>query len=335
MGSDGSGTFFNFNDCHRKRGQTRQTPFLQWQSITTGYYQPVREHPKSVATVGEVLWDIFPNSIRLGGAPLNFGVHARRLGHPVYLVSGVGADDRGREATREIAAFDLDTTFLETSATLPTGTATVELSAESTSFTIHRPAAYDGMQLAGKTKRLKDKNPDWLYFGTLFASMPGGRTFLDRLLDELDAAIKFYDLNLRSGADSPELVQHLLERADVVKLNEEELVRVHEFCNLPSSTEGFCRDGSARYGWRAVAVTMGARGCALLANENYVEDRGRPVEVADTVGAGDAFAAAFMHGLSLNRPLRDVATFANRVGALVASRHGAIPDWTLEEAVHF
>jgi fructokinase len=290
--------------------------------------------PESVAAVGEVLWDVFPDSIRLGGAPLNFGVHARRLGHPVYLVSAVGADDRGRQATREIAALDLDTTFLETSATLPTGTATVELSAERTSFTIHRPAAYDGMQLAGKVELLKDKNPDWLYFGTLFASMFEGRAFLDRLLDELDGAVKFYDLNLRPGADSPALVKHLLERADVVKLNEEELSRVHEFCSLPSSIEGFCRDGAARYGWQAVAVTLGARGCALLAHENYVEERGCPVEVADTVGAGDAFAAAFMHGLSLNRPLRDVAAFANRVGALVASRHGAIPDWTLEEAVY-
>jgi fructokinase len=294
----------------------------------------VERRLESVAAVGEVLWDVFPDSIRLGGAPLNFGVHARRLGHPVYLVSAVGADDRGRQAAREIAALDLDTTFLETSVTLSTGTATVELSAERTSFTIHRPAAYDAMRLAGKVERLKDKNPDWLYFGTLFASMNEGRAFLDRLLDELDGAVKFYDLNLRPGADSPELVKHLLERADVVKLNEEELSRVHKFSSLPSSIEGFCRDGAARYGWRAVAVTLGARGCALLAHDNYVEERGRPVEVADPVGAGDAFAAAFMHGLSLSRPFRDVAAFANRVGALVASRHGAIPDWTLEEAVY-
>src|SRR3954462_14195412 len=110
----------------------------------------------SVAAVGEVLWDIFPNSVRLGGAPLNFGVHARRLEHPVYLVSAVGADDRGREAGREIETLGLDTTFLETSSTLPTGTATVEISAESTSFTIQRPAAYDGMQFAGTLEGLKD-----------------------------------------------------------------------------------------------------------------------------------------------------------------------------------
>jgi fructokinase len=78
---------------------------------------------------------------------------------------------------------------------------------------------------------------------------------------------------------------------------------------------------------------LGNRGCAILANGNYVEAAGNPIEVADTVGAGDAFAAAFMHGLSSNWPLAEVAAFSNRVGALVASRHGAIPEWTLEEAV--
>jgi fructokinase len=79
-------------------------------------------------------------------------------------------------------------------------------------------------------------------------------------------------------------------------------------------------------------VTLGSRGCSLLAENLYVEEAGLNVDVADTVGAGDAFAAAFMHGLSVGRPLREIAKFANRIGALVASRHGAIPDWTLDEA---
>ena len=289
---------------------------------------------QSVAVLGEVLWDLFPDSIHLGGAPLNFGVHARRLGHPVYLISAVGADELGH-ALSDIAALDLDTTFLQTTAALPTGTATIALSAEGkTSFRIHRPAAYDAMQFTDQDlERLKCRKPGWLYFGTLFPSMPEGRSILDRLLNALDDTVKFYDLNLRPSADSPELVKHLLEQADVVKLNEEELNRVHAFCSLPSSIEGFCREGAARYGWRAVAVTLGARGCALLAHDSYVEEGGCAVYVADTVGAGDAFAAAFMHGLDADWPLREIATFANRVGALVASRHGAIPDWTVEEVV--
>jgi fructokinase len=296
------------------------------------YLHPLAPDP--VAAIGEILWDVFPNSIRLGGAPLNFGVHVRRLGHPVYLVSVVGADDRGKQAAHDIAALDLDTTFIQTSALLPTGTARIDCSVDKTSFVIQRPAAYDAMQFTDRDlERLKSRNPGWVYFGTLFASRPENRKVLDRLLHGLAEAVKFYDLNLRPSADSPELVKYLLERADVVKLNEEELSRVHEFCGLPSSIEGFCREGVARYGWRAVGVTLGARGCAVLAHDHYVEEEGRPVDVADTVGAGDAFAAAFMHGLSLNWPVREVAAFANRVGALVASRHGAIPDWTLEEAV--
>jgi fructokinase len=99
------------------------------------------------------------------------------------------------------------------------------------------------------------------------------------------------------------------------------------------NVEAFCREGSALYGWQAVAVTLGDRGCAVLANGDYVEAGGHPVDVVDTVGAGDAFAAAFMHGLSRKWPATKIASFANRVGALVASRHGAIPDWSLEEAV--
>jgi sucrose phosphorylase len=275
------------------------------------------ETPKPVAAVGEVLWDIFPNSIRLGGAPLNFGVHARRLGYPVFIVSATGADERGKQAAKDISALALDTSFLQTSFKYPTGTATVALSAEDkTSFLIHRPAAYDAMQFADHdVERLKHEKPDWLYFGTLFASRPEGRSVVDRVLDRLTETVKFYDLNLRPFSDSPELVKHFLERADVVKLNEDELRQVHEFCDLPSSIEGFCREGAARYGWRAVGVTLGARGCALLAQDTYVEEAGRPVHVADTVGAGDAFAAAFMHGLNSKWPLRDVAAFSNRIGA--------------------
>jgi fructokinase len=149
----------------------------------------------------------------------------------------------------------------------------------------------------------------------------------------LTGVVKFYDVNLRPGSDSPDLVRELLQLADVVKLNEEELQRVHEFTGLPADVEAFCRKGSDRYGWRAVGVTLGERGCAILSGGQYVESVGHPVDVVDTVGAGDAFAAAFMHGLSQNWPAGEIGAFANRVGALVASRHGAIPDWTLEEAV--
>ena len=102
---------------------------------------------------------------------------------------------------------------------------------------------------------------------------------------------------------------------------------VHETTGLPSGRESFCREGAKRFGWRAVCVTLGSNGCALLSGDEYVEAEGQSVVVADSVGAGDAFEAAFLHGLISQWPAREIAEFANRVGALVASRRGAIPDW--------
>jgi fructokinase len=305
------------------------------QSETVNLSSQVLSSAQSVIVLGEVLWDLFEHSRRLGGASLNFGVHGRRLGHKVSLLSAVGADELGDQALEMIAALELDTRFLQTTTLYPTGTASVHTGpGGKIHFEIHRPAAYDAVTLTEEhIAELQQDEPGWCYFGTLFASTVQGKEVLDRLLAALPRAIKFYDLNLRPGSDSPELVLELLQRADVVKLNEEELQRVHELTGLPLEVEAFCRQGSARFNWRAVGVTLGERGCAVLADGQYVESVGHPVDVVDTVGAGDAFAAAFMHGLSLHWPASEIASFANRVGALVASRHGAIPDWTLEEAV--
>jgi fructokinase len=288
-----------------------------------------------VVVLGEVLWDLFDHSRRLGGAPLNFGANARRLGHPVTLISALGADEPGEQAAEVIASLDLDTRLLRRTSRFPTGTAKVHIEHTGvTQFTILRPAAYDAVDLSARDlDLLKQYATGWFYYGSLFAAAHHGRKVLTQVLEVLSGAVKFYDLNLRAGSDSPALVSELLQHADEDKLNEEELQRVHEFSGLPLDVEAFCREGSALYGWQAVAVTLGDRGCAVLADGHYVEAGGHPVDVVDTVGAGDAFAAAFMHGLSRKWPAAEIASFANRVGALVASRHGAIPDWSLEEAV--
>jgi len=292
-------------------------------------------HALPIVVLGEVLWDLFKDSRQLGGAPLNFGSHARRLGHPVSLISALGADELGEEATQVIAGLGLDTSLLQTTSRFPTGIAQVELlPGGKTHFTIPRPAAFDAVEISEREmKILRRIAAGWVYFGTLFASTCHGKRVLRRLAGALNGAIKFYDLNLREGADSPELVHELLHDADVVKLNEDELRRVQEFTGLPSGIEAFCREGAGRYGWQAVGVTLGDRGCALYAQGQFVEAAGHAVDVVDTVGAGDAFSAAFLHGLSSNWPLAETAAFANRLAAMVVSRHGAIPDWTPEETV--
>ena len=297
--------------------------------------QDANEASRRILAVGEVLWDIFDGSQRLGGAPLSFAAHAKHLGCEPRLISAVGADELGRCAIAKIATLGLDTSLIQRTWGVKTGTAQVRIGpGERTRFVISRPAAYDSVTLSEEhLKSLQEWSPGWLYYGTLFAARTEGKAVLDLLLEALPSTHKFYDLNLRPGYDSQELVVSLLARADVVKLNEDELSALHEFAGLPRSREAFCREGAKGFGWRAVAVTLGSRGCAMLAGDEYTESSGHAVDVADPVGAGDAFAAAFLHGLSSGWPVAKIAQFANRVGALVASRPGAIPEWTMEEVL--
>jgi fructokinase len=282
-----------------------------------------------------VLWDIFPDSTRLGGAPLNFAAHARRMGHAPLLMSAIGNDDLGRQAAYEIQSLGLDTSLLQRIDRLPTGRADVSLDhLGQAAFRIARPAAYDAVTLAaGEVQTLQGWSPDWLYFGTLFSSRPEGRAVLFELLRLVPDATRFYDLNLRPDFDSLPLVCELLEQADVVKMNQDEMRAIHRYLGLPAQTNAFCASASERFGWRAVCVTLGSRGCAVFVNGEYQEEPGCPIDVADTVGAGDAFAAAFLHGLVSKWDVAEIAHFANRVGALVASKRGAIPDWTTAEAM--
>jgi fructokinase len=277
--------------------------------------------------IGEVLWDVFPDATRLGGAPLNFAVHLDRLGHLPCIVSAVGQDALGERAMRDIGSLGLDTTLLQSSDHFGTGTASVQLGpGDRTSFVIERPAAYDAVQISDAIlARIVKWTPSWCYYGTVFPSLTNGRHVLQRLLDALPDANRFYDLNLRPGFESRELVCDLLHCADVVKLNERELTIVRDWLALPADLEGFCRTAADRFGWRAACVTLGARGCAMLVGDDYVEAPGVPIAVADTVGAGDAFAAAFLHGLVKGWSTPKVAEFSNRTGAMVASVRGAIP----------
>jgi fructokinase len=305
-----------------------ESPNLSLQKNSGG-----RSNPTPIVVLGEVLWDILPTCNTLGGAPLNFAVHVKRLGHKPLLVSALGNDALGRQAAHAIECLGLTTRMLQITDRRPTGTASVKLDRHGQpTFAIHRPAAYDAVRVTdSELDWLSAQAPTWFYYGTLFASTSEGKATFLRLMEALPDAARFYDVNLRPGFALPALVLELLGRATVVKLNEDELVAVSHFAGLPATIEEFCKAGAERFGWSAVCVTLGARGCAILANGKYLASDGYPVVVADSVGAGDAFAAALLHGFTEAWPLSQVATFANRVGAVVASRVGAIPEWSVSE----
>jgi fructokinase len=273
-----------------------------------------------LTSLGEILWDLIEGRERLGGATFNFSVQLSRLGHDVFFLSAVGDDDRGRRALEQASQLGLSTQFIRTVEYAPTGTVSVALDAQGQpSYVIHRPAAYDFVQLPP----LQD--PDWIYFGTLQFIEPRMHALLLHLLGLNPSARRFYDINLRKNSYTAPLVLELLQQATVVKLNEDELIEVQKMAGTShASIENFCRDYAARFHWQAVCVTRGERGCAILQANEYIEVSGTPVTVVDAVGAGDAFAAAFLHGLDRSWPLQETGAFANRLGALVASRPGAV-----------
>jgi fructokinase len=287
----------------------------------------------TIVSIGEILWDVFPDREILGGASLNFSVHARRLGFDVAFVSAVGDDERGRAALARAAELGLRTDFIQSAPASATGTVSVRVDAAGQpDFTIHRPAAYDAVCLDNATlAALAALVPDWLYFGTLYQAHPDSRAETRRLIAALPRARRFYDVNLRRNSYTPELVRELMASAHVVKLNDDEAAAIDAMSgDRHGSFEEFTRRWCDRLGWRAVAVTRGARGCAVRIGDDYAEPPGYKVRVADTVGSGDAFAAAFLHGLSRGLDAAATGDFANRVGALVASLPGGVPAWTVE-----
>lgn len=288
-----------------------------------------------IISIGEVLWDVIGDNEHLGGAPFNFAAHASKLGHEVLFVSAVGADGRGDRILQRMKTMNLSTQYMARLTDHPTGHVTVKVdSAGQPSFVIHRPAAYDFPRLtASDLKSLLSPSPDLIYFGTLQQMSAQAKELTLQVLQANPQSRRFYDVNLREKCYNSQLLRELLAHATILKLNDDEVNEISSlFGERYTSIEQFSRTYSQEFGLQAVCVTRGVKGCSLLMRREYVECPGYSVKAVDTVGAGDAFAAAFVHGLAHEWPPIEIADFANRVGALIAARPGAIPPWTVEEA---
>lgn len=283
-----------------------------------------------LVSFGELLWDFIGDREFLGGAPVNFAAASLRLGAEVELVTAVGDDVRGARSLAAVRALGLGTRHILTVPDHPTGLARVVSGASGHArFEFNRPAAYDFLGVALDNFAA----PDWIYFGTLAQTSLQNEETLNRLVEEFPGARRFYDINLRKGQWNLALVKRLSARASILKLNETEAETLFHLTHATEdySLEVFCAAWARTYGIDMICVTLGAEGCAVWSDGAMSRFPGFAIQVADTVGAGDAFSAAFLHGIERGWSVERAATFANTLGAIVASRAGATPEWSVEE----
>jgi fructokinase len=273
-----------------------------------------------------VLWDELPDGRQLGGAPANFAYHTAALGASSSVVSRVGADDAGLALRERLDALGVSAHAIELDPRRPTSTVTVELGADGQPrYVIHEGVAWDF--LAGeKVGRVEVVRADAICFGTLAQRHPVARAALHQLLQLADsAALRVFDVNLRQQYYSREIIAASLDAANVLKLNETELPVLREMFGLPADDRGALASLAARHRLRAVLYTRGERGCLALADGTWHEHPGTKVEVADTVGAGDSFTAAFTLGLLRRWPLALIVERATAISAYVCTQRGATP----------
>jgi len=290
--------------------------------------------PRIVA-LGEILWDLLPTGAVLGGAPANFAFHARSLGAETTLISRVGDDEAGQEILRRLGLAGIPGDTVQIDAERPTGTVSVELSADGQpSYVIHEGVAWDAIA-ADDTSLAACRKANAVCFGTLAQRAADSRRTIQNLVAAASTtALRIFDLNLRQSFFSKALIEASLQLANVLKLNDTELVELAKLFGLPGSEEVQMRTLAERFELRVVALTRGAEGSILLAGGELVEGRGPVVTVRDTIGAGDSFTAALAHGILAGWPLGKTNRLANEVAAFVCSQSGAtpvLPEWLLQE----
>jgi fructokinase len=282
-----------------------------------------------VIGLGELLWDLFPTGRRAGGAPANFAFHANQLGCHGLPASRVGRDAPGDELILFLEQQGLSTELIQRDDRHPTGTVGVQLDEGGhPSYVIHTGVAWD--HLAPDPMLLEAvRHASAICFGTLGQRSPIARSSIRQVISQAsDDCLVVFDVNLRQQFYSREVIEESLHIADMIKLNDEEVEVLNELLSLRVPHGDFVDFGRrliSQFGPRLVCVTRGSEGAELVSELEHVHVAGRPVVVVDTVGAGDSFTAALVTSVLAGRPLKACGEIANAVGALVASRAGAMP----------
>ena len=279
---------------------------------------------KAVA-YGEVLWDVFANEKKIGGAPLNVALRMKTLGCDVAMISCVGHDEDGIAIIDQVKSLGLETNAIMQTENFATGLVNVTLNERgSASYEISYPSAWDKIVLNDFAKKVV-ADADVLIYGSLVCRDEVSRQSLEELLQT--QAYKVFDVNLRKPHYSYEILEQLMHSANFIKFNDEELLEISAAMQSPfTGLEENMHFIAERTKVTAMCVTKGKHGALLMWEGKIYENGGYPVEVADTVGAGDSFLAALITSLLTGKAPQTAIDFACAVGALVAEAPGANPE---------
>ena len=283
-----------------------------------------------VTCFGEVLWDVFPTHKKIGGAPLNVANRLQALGNEVTMISAIGKGENGAKLLNYIKDVGINPGCVQVHDEYKTGKVKVMLNDKgSASYDIKYPRAWDKIRLTEINKNAV-KNSDAFVFGSLAARDESSRNTLFKLLEL--AKYKIFDLNLRPPYYTKELLIKLMNEADFIKFNDDELYEVSGYLDSKyRSTEKNFRYIAKKTNTKHICVTKGHHGAVLLYDYKFYYNSGYLIKVIDTVGAGDSFLGSLISQLLANVHPQEAVDFACAVGAMVAQSEGANPKITTSE----
>ena len=284
-----------------------------------------------ILVIGEILFDVFPNYRRLGGAPFNFAYHLKNFGFDVRFISRIGRDDAGREILHklELARFDLDD--IQVDDVHSTGSVNVQLDESGApQFDIISDVAYDYVEFIPEYHSGLIEGARLIYFGTLVQRSKAGcvnlQAFLSRNSSE---TLNFCDINLRPGCYNNAIIKKSLLKADILKLNINELGKLKQILSKKIDNDTFVHHLMATNLIRTVLLTKGELGSELITNQDSTSSRPtEAIKVIDSVGAGDAYAAMSVAGMLKNWQPKEILKRASLFASRICEIKGAIPDST-------
>lgn len=293
----------------------------------------IKENPY-VVCFGEVLWDIFPEGTRAGGAPFNAAYNVYKMGTDVKMLSRIGNDELGKKLTDQIKGWGLTTEYIQIDNEHPTSTVIAKIDEHNeATYDIVNHVAWDYIDFLPEHKELIS-NAEAFVFGSLSARNPKSKETLLKLIEF--AKLKIFDVNFRPPFIDIDLIKELLHKADIVKMNKAEMRQIMEFL----SEEYISEDESVtfiqnHFNIKEIVLTKGSKGARYFVGDRNYGFGAVPIKIADTVGSGDAFLAGFISKRVQGKSPEEIMTEAISLGAFITSKSGACPDYEYEEFQKF